>query len=202
MIVFIDGENFRQRLADCLLTSGKIKKNENFKYDIAGLLREVLDLEDLEIRYYTSEIRMPVGYTPVKRVQKQITNIRDNMRKWVADIKNQGIDYIKAGNLKVKESKPCYKCHAKQEHLQEKGVDVRISLDIFEASLDKKTEEIAVFSSDTDLCPAYHKAKQHGTAIKYLCFAPYLNRAVSAATSETITITTNTAAKFLKNSKK
>ncbi|MBR3322023.1 NYN domain-containing protein [Candidatus Saccharibacteria bacterium] len=200
MIVFIDGENFRQRLSDCLLASGRTKKSENFKYDVAGLLREVLNSNDLDIRYYASEIKTPVGYVPAKRVQKQINNIRSYTRKWVADIKNQGINYIKAGNLKVKEGKPCYKCRARQEHLQEKGVDVRISLDIFEASLDKNTKEIAVFSSDTDLCPAYHKIKKYGTTVKYLCFAPYLNRAVSAATTETITITAAIAAKFLKNS--
>ena len=82
------------------------------------------------------------------------------MRKWVADLSNQGIVYIKAGSLKIKESKPCYSCKARQEHLQEKGVDVRLALDIFETSLDKEYKEIAVVSSDTDICPVYHKIKQ------------------------------------------
>ena len=200
MKVFIDGENFRQRLVDVLSEAGKIRRDQVFKYDIKGLLSDILGTEQLDIYYYASEIKTPGGYVPAKRVQKQINNIRSYTRKWVADIKNQGINYIKAGNLKVKEGKPCYKCRARQEHLQEKGVDVRISLDIFEASLDKNTKEIAVFSSDTDLCPAYHKIKKYGTTVKYLCFAPYLNRAVSAATTETITITAAIAAKFLKNS--
>ena len=160
MIIFIDGENFRQRLTDCLVEAGIVKKNQGFSYDVRGLLSELLSEDNLEIRYYASEIRTPSGYTPTPRVQRQIKNIRESMRKWVAGLVNQGIVYIKAGNLKVKESKSCYKCGVKQEHLQEKGVDVRLALDIFEQSLGKKCKEIAVVSSDTDICPVYHKIKR------------------------------------------
>lgn len=190
MIVYIDGENYRQNLAQILADNGDIPdKDAVFKFDTAGLLKDVLGQPDLGVRYYSSEVKTPKGYTPTKNVMKQLTMIKGKMRKWVADLKAQGIVYIKAGNLKVKDGKACYKCGAKAEVLQEKGVDVRLALDIFEASLGKGGSEIVLFSSDTDLCPALHKAKEHNATLKYVCFATRVNRAVSAACNETITIT-------------
>ena len=197
LTVFIDGENFRQNLSKLLAEAGIISdKDDIFRYDIRGLLSDVLSDVELDIRYYASEIKTPKGYTPTKNIQKQLTKIKEKMRRWVAGIKNQDIIYIKAGNLKVKEGKDCYKCGAKTEILQEKGVDVRLALDIFESSLDKGNHEIAIFSSDTDLCPALHKAKFHGAKIKYICFASRVNRAVSAVCDETITITSQKLAEY------
>lgn len=190
MIVFIDGENYRQNLAQILAESAILPdKDTAFKFDTAKLLKDILNQQDLDIRYHASEIKTPKGYTPTKNVQKHLTMIKDRMRKWVASLKAQDITYIKAGNLKVKESKTCHKCGTKTEILQEKGVDVRLALDIFETSLNKKTTEIAVFSSDTDICPALHKAKDNKTRIKYICFATRVNRTISAVCDETITIT-------------
>lgn len=200
--VFVDGENFRQRLTEILEDLGLVKSGASYSYDVAGLIKDVLGRDDAEILYYASEIKTPVGYTPSIPIKRRITKIKANMRRWVADLSNQGVKYIKAGNLKVKEGRPCTKCHAKQEHLQEKGVDVRLALDVFEWSLDETNREIIVVSSDTDICPVYHKIKKRnaGISIKYLCFATSVNRAVSAATDETITIPTAKVQKFLKKS--
>ena len=202
MIVFIDGENFRQNLAGILVEENIISdKDEYFEYNIAALLKDVLDQEDLDIRYYALEIKTPKGYSPTRNIVKQLTKIKEKTRKWVPMLKRQGIDYIKAGNLKVKEGKTCHKCHTKNEILQEKGVDVRIALDIFEESINNKRGRIAIVSSDTDLCPSYHKSKKYNTKLIYICFASKVNRAVSAACGETITITTAKIKKYCINSK-
>ena len=197
MLVLIDGENFRQNLAAILADEGIIDdKDVFFKYDIAGLLKDVLDQKNLDIHYYASEIKTPKGYMPNKNTMKRLTKIKEKMRKWVPMLKQQNIDYIKAGNLKVKEGKTCRKCRLKNEILQEKGVDVRIALDILESSIDKRCKELAIVSSDTDLCPAYHKSKKYNTKLIYICFASKVNRAVSAVCNETITITTAKLKKY------
>ncbi|MBQ6321050.1 hypothetical protein IJI17_02420 [Candidatus Saccharibacteria bacterium] len=51
-------------------------------------------------------------------------------------------------------------------------------------------------TSDTDICPAYHKAKKCGVKIKYICFEGALNRGVAAATDETIKIPTDILKKY------
>ena len=198
MIVFVDGENFRQNLTQLLLDTGAIEDKEDyFHYDIFGLLSDILGTKDLDIRYYASEIKMPKGYEPSENILKQVAKIKEKMRRWVAMLKTQGIAYIKAGNLKVKDGKDCHKCGARNELLQEKGVDVRLALDIYEESLHRSCRELAIVSSDTDLCPAYHKAKRRNVHLKYICFANRVNLGVSAVCDETITITATVATKYL-----
>jgi putative uncharacterized protein (fragment) len=189
-VVFVDGENFRQRVVELVYKQGAIAdKNTHLSLDVRGLIEDVLGISGVEINYYASEIKTPKGYTPSARIQKQVDGIKENSRRWVAMLKRQGINYIKAGNLKVKEGKECNHCHKTQEILQEKGVDVRIALDILELSYKTKNVSVVSVSSDTDLCPSYHKIRKRKCKTTYVCFSESVNRAVAAATDETITIT-------------
>lgn len=197
MIVFIDGENFRQLLVGVLEKEKLVQKNEPFRIDLVGLFKEVLSCKNIKIKYYLSQIKLPKGHTPAPYIQKQVDSIRTYMRKWNINLKNPDIKIIKAGNLKVKEAKPCSKCGATNERLMEKGVDVRLAIDIFKASLNKNLKQIAVVSSDTDICPAYHEAKKRGVKINYICFEPFRNKAVSASANTTIIITSEILKKYL-----
>ena len=189
-IVFVDGENFRQRVVELLCHQGVIAdKNAYFSLDVRGLIEDVLGISGVEINYYASEIKTPKGYTPSVRIQRQVDGIKENSRRWVAMLKRQDINYIKAGNLKVKEGKECNHCHKTQEILQEKGVDVRMALDMLELSYKTKNTSVVSVSSDTDLCPSYHKIRKRKCKTTYICFSDSVNRAVAAATDETITIT-------------
>ena len=189
-VVFVDGENFRQRVVELLCNQGVIAdKNAYFSLDVRGLIEDVLGINGVEINYYASEIKTPKGYTPSARIQRRVDGIKENSRRWVAMLKRQGINYIKAGNLKVKEGKECIHCHKTQEVLQEKGVDVRIALDMLELSYKTKNVSVVSVSSDTDLCPSYHKIRKRKCKTTYVCFSDSVNRAVAAATDETITIT-------------
>lgn len=191
-IVFVDGENFRQGLVNVLLKQKLINdKNVFFELDVRGLIEDIIGEKDIKINYYASVVKTSAAYEPSKEISQQINNIREKSRRWVALLKNQCINYIKAGNLKVKEGKKCPFCHKTSDILQEKGVDVRLALDMFETACNSRNQDIVVVSSDTDLCPTYHKIKRinKNTNIIYICFSEKVNRAVSAATTETITIT-------------
>lgn len=199
-IVFIDGENFRQGLVDILLQRDLIKdKNEFFKIDVRGLIEDVISKKGVKITYYASVIKTSAAYEPSEEITRQIHNIREKSRRWIALLKNQNIDCVKAGNLKVKEGKKCPYCHQTSDILQEKGVDVRVALDMFETAYNSNNKDIIIVSSDTDLCPTYHKIKALNKNIKviYVCFSERVNRAVSAATTETITITPQKVKQYL-----
>lgn len=156
-MVFIDGENFRQRVAELLHDQGVIAdKNIYFSLDVRGLIEDTLGINGVEINYYASEIKTSKGYTPSPKIRKRIDRIKENSRRWVAMLKSQHINYIKAGNLKVKEGKKCSHCHKAQDVLQEKGVDVRMALDMLELSYEVENVNVISVSSDTDLCPSYH----------------------------------------------
>ncbi len=197
MIVFVDGENFRQRLASVLVESHVLSYDQSFRYNLRGLLEELLKTPGLDILYYHSRIKLPKGYLIDETVREQINRIRNSKRNWHASLSSQNIRIIRAGNLKIRTGKTCRNCHVAQDIIQEKGVDVRLALDIFETSIEDNRKDIAVFSSDTDICPAYYKARSRGARIMYLCFELNPNKAVMSATDKTIMIPTWMAIKHL-----
>ena len=189
MKVFVDGENFRQNLTKELIKNHLIKNYDSmYKYDVVGLVRDALMVDEVEIYYYASEIRMPRDHEVGAEIKEQVTKIERKANRWIPILKEQGIKYIKAGNLKPRVTKKCRNCGIEEEILQEKGVDVRMALDIFEECLKPECEEIAVVSSDVDLCPVYQKARRHWTKVRYVCFADRINRGVNAACYKTMTI--------------
>jgi uncharacterized LabA/DUF88 family protein len=187
--IYIDGENCRKGLTRVLISEGTITGSREMEnYNLRALLVDMLASEDIAVSYYASEIKLPNGYTPSNDVMQHVTRIREYSRKWVPALKEQGINYIKAGNLKVKTAKECRNCHEVQEVLQEKGVDVRIAADMLEEAYTESDTTIVIMSSDTDLCPALHKIRAKGVKVIYIGFADSINRAVSAVANETLTV--------------
>ena len=106
MIVLIDGENFRQNLAQILADEKYIKnKDDFFKYDVAGLMKNALGAKNLKIKYYASEIRTPKGYEPSRNTLRQLTKIREKMRKWVRQMETLRTDSIPYDEVKFENVK-------------------------------------------------------------------------------------------------
>jgi uncharacterized LabA/DUF88 family protein len=127
---------------------------------------------------------------------RHVDRIRQFSRQWVPYLEQQSIIYIKAGYLKIKNGSPCPNCRHTQDSLQEKGVDVRLATDILEAAYTDKNTTIALMSSDSDLIPAISKAKERGARIIYVCFADYVNYAVSRVCHETVSISIEKVKKY------
>lgn len=198
MKVYIDGENCRKGLTRVLKGEGVITNPRQMEsYRVTDLLKDILGVEDLEINYYASVIKLPNGYSPSAEVMNHVNQIRAYNRKWVPALQNQGISYTKAGTLKVRSSKECRNCGEVQDVLQEKGVDVRIASDMLEAAYSGGEDTMALLSSDTDLCPAIHKIQAKGIQVIYIGFADSINRAVSAVADQTITISIPKTVKYL-----
>ncbi len=196
MQIYIDGENCRKGITRLLVDGGVIENARIMrKFDLRSMLRDVLETEEVEIGYYASKIRLPNGYKPSSDVMKHVEEIREYTRAWVPYLELQDIKYIKAGYLKVKESKKCRNCGETQDILQEKGVDVRLAADMMEASF-SGAETMVIMSSDSDLIPAIDKVKARGTKIIYVCFADSLNRAIDAVAHETVSISSEKIKKY------
>ncbi len=199
MKVYIDGENCRKGLTRVLQDAGDISSARDMEtYRLRELLIDILGIEDFSVSYYASEIRMPNGYNPSSDVEQHVRKIREYTRKWVPVLRQQNIEYIKAGYLKVKSTKECRNCHTTQDVLQEKGVDVRIATDMLEDAYTQAQDIIVIMSSDTDLCPALHKIKKHGAKVIYIAFADSINRAVSAVAHQTLTVSIPKVRKYAK----
>lgn len=71
----------------------------------------------------------------------------------------------------------------------EKGVDVRIAIDIVKGALKNEFDRCFVISSDTDIIPAILEAKADGKEIVYVGFGNFVSRALKVNCSRTILIT-------------
>ena len=190
MKVYVDGENFRHGVANSLMAQRAISSMQELEtFPLRSLLSLTLEEKHLEIAYYASKIKLPRGYEPSAEILAQADQIKEFSRRWVADLAHQRVHYIKAGYLKVKTGSVCPHCGHRQEVLQEKGVDVRIAVDIIDDAYKETSPKIAILSSDTDLIPALERVKRRGLGIAYVCFSRSVNRAMSAVADETITIT-------------
>jgi uncharacterized LabA/DUF88 family protein len=71
---------------------------------------------------------------------------------------------------------------------KEKGVDVRIAVDMVSGSCDKTIKEIVLGSSDSDLQPAIKEVKDRGNNVIYLGFETQPNKGISYNVHRTILI--------------
>lgn len=188
MKVYIDGENLRHVLVNVFMEEGLIEHSDQItSFPVRKLLNDILDESKLDIYYYASKIKLPRGHKPSKEILSHADEIRQFTRRWVPRLAEQDIQYVKAGYLKVKDSRKCPKCGHIHEALQEKGVDVRIAVDIISDAYNKHPAQMALVSSDTDLIPALDKIKDREVKITYICFGESVNRAIAAVADETVT---------------
>lgn len=185
VVVYIDGENTFYQLFDVLRRARLVKYREDLvKFDMVWLLEQVLGGGEKNYRYYGSKLKEETGSPDLlQRTQRMI----DHKRRWIGYLSNQGIEFIAAGSLKIRDiSGPT----AKEPELTfaEKGIDVRIAVDLVEASMLGQLREAIVWSSDADLKPVMLSAKSHGAKVVYLAREGRINDVLAGSVSETKTI--------------
>jgi uncharacterized LabA/DUF88 family protein len=165
--VFIDGSNFYFKVRS--LT----KKKTNFMlFDYKGLLRELAgpDATIVHAGYYVGVVRAKGKSAKAQELRKHQQQLFDQLRV-------QGLTVI-TGFLMEHDGK-----------YYEKGVDVRIALDIATGAYEKQYDEAVLISSDTDLLPAVQKAQASGRPVHYVGFShqPSLALISRCATSRLLT---------------
>jgi len=186
-IVYIDGQNFLYKAAEVLILSGRISnKQELFKIDIAGIIKNIIKSDEIIIRFYGAKIK--VRKDKGNDIYIKSRAFSDNSRRMKNTLNNQNIEYVESGNLKLRDSDICKKCGSQDFRFQEKGVDVGMAVDMVVDSFSGNAGQIVVVSSDTDLIPAIRSVKNKGINIIYLGFSNKLTRGIVSETSRTETI--------------
>jgi len=70
----------------------------------------------------------------------------------------------------------------------EKGVDVKITVELMRGAFRDEYKECYLFSSDTDIIPAIIEAKNQGKKITYVGFEQRLSRAMINNCSKTLMV--------------
>jgi uncharacterized LabA/DUF88 family protein len=179
-ILLIDGENFRGKMRSVFREAGRGKPAWH-KYDFKGLLNKALGGIALERKiFYFARVK---AHEASKKKSRQLI---DEQRLLKTHLEGQGFEVILSGRVRgqMEEDDKGKKVLV----FKEKGVDVRIAVDMMSAACDKSAKEIILGSSDSDLQLAVSETKARGVKCVYLGFEAQPNKGLSYTTGRTILI--------------
>ena len=185
-IVLIDGENLNRAIRNLLGSVEEPASREALiDFDYSGLIEDVLgDNKKAQVLFFGAKLRR---YDFDEAILAQSTQAISLQSRLVNNLQKQGINFIKVGYLRARESKACPECGTSKWALLEKGVDVGLAVRmVTEAGVDT---ELVLFSADTDLLPAVNTAVKLGSRVVFVGYEyqPTLALAKAASVSRLIT---------------
>jgi len=174
-ILFIDGENFIYKIKQALKEEGLgkhkidlalININELFKKSLKGfnISRKI---------FYNARLHFHKN-TP--RKSEELIKLQRKLRNTLI---NQGYEFIIAGNVRAQSV-------GSRVVFREKGVDVKIAVDLVSLACDKKLDTAILCSSDSDLQPAITELRKRMVEVVYLGFETNPNKGLVYTTNKTI----------------
>ena len=181
--MYVDGENIFYQLVDILIQAKRItKRDELIKFDMKWLLCEAVRLKDQPktIRYYGTKLHLIKGMG--KATEARSLRMIQHKRAWGSWLSSQKIIYVTAGNLKARQS-------GKTISFQEKGVDVRLAVDMVQDACYSGKTHLVLVSSDSDLTPAVSAARLQKQKVTYVAFSETINKGMAFTATQTLTFT-------------
>lgn len=189
-LLFIDGENFKGKMKFVFKGAGK-GRPVWYEYDFKGLLDKVLADIKLDRKvFYFARVK---EHEESKEKSRQLI---EEQRLLKTHLERQGFEVVLSG--RVRGQMEDGDNGKKVLVFKEKGVDVRIAVDVVSIACDKKAEEVILGSSDSDLQPAINEAKKRGMNCVYLGFEVQPNKGLSYTTNHTILIRNSEVLEFEK----
>lgn len=179
MKIYIDGQNFLYKASEILSEHDLITdKNDLYKIDLRGMFENIFG-KDIDILFFGAKVKV-TGHFGDEILQKS-KKFSDVARRVRNTLNSQGIKYIEAGKLRVRDRDECKSCGKTDYKFQEKGVDVGLAVKLVYDRLILKEEQQVLVSSDTDLLPAVKVVQDHGGQV---CYVGFNNRITKALVSE------------------
>ena len=174
-ILFIDGENFLHKVEEILKQEGTNKnKGTLVLINLNKLFEEALQGFDISRKiFYAARLHI---HPNTKKKSEELIKLQRKLRN---SLVNQGYEFIIAGNVRAQKV-------GNNVVFREKGVDVKIGVDMTSLACDKKVETAILCSSDSDLQPAITELKERGVEVVYLGFENNPNKGLTFTTNRTI----------------
>ncbi len=180
-ILFIDGQNFINKLEEAL-RENKIKAVKWKNFDFRGLFDAVLKGMKIErkIFYFSKLSEHPDTRDKSKELIETWRLLKTHLES-----QRQNFEIIIAGRVRGQ-----YEGKGSKKILvfREKGVDVKIAVDMVSFACDKKLKTAILASSDSDLQPAIKELRNRKTEVIYLGFENSPNKGLTFTTNKTILI--------------
>jgi len=172
VMLFIDGENFLHKIEEILKNEKTDAHNLlGIRVDIGKLIASALPALDInQVKFYAAKLHF---YEQTAKKSKKLIAAQRKLRNLLV---NQGVEFILAGNVRAQ--KVGTKSGARFI-FREKGVDVRLAVDMVALACDKKLKTAVLCSSDSDLQPAVSELKRRGVEVVYLGFEAKPNKGLA-----------------------
>lgn len=190
-ILFVDGRNFLSKANFIISQQGE--KNTDFStYNFRGLFDKVLSgiVRDKEIFYFGRLLKHPETLEKSKKLIEKQRKLKDHLE-------TQGFEVIFAGRVRGHIEK-CSQGHTNLT-FKEKGVDVKLAVDMLNLASKKELKTAIIGSSDSDLQPVVKALEEIGVERIYFGFENNLNKGLTFTTNRTILIRNSEILEF-KNS--
>lgn len=168
-LIFIDGNNFYYKLKDITLGKTGILKLLDFNYQkfAKNLIKDNILVE---IRYYVGAVKRQNGEN-----REKSETLYANQQKLIGKLQQQNIPVI-LGNL----------IQHPDKIFHEKGVDVRIAVEMIRLAREDKYDIAYLLSSDTDLVPAVEEVKSFNKQVCYVGVSKGQSFGLTKASNNTI----------------
>lgn len=188
--LFIDGENFLYKVEDALVQQGVTKnKIDSVHIDLKKLIQLALPKEHItKSTFYAAKLQKHQA-----TLTKSLKLIQ-NQRILKTNLEKQGFEFVLAGTVRPQ----IVTVNGKSKTIfREKGVDVRIAVDLVSLSCDKAISRAIVCSSDSDLQPAIIETRKRGVEVVYLGFESSPNKGLTFTTNRTVLFRNNEIAQVV-----
>lgn len=179
--IFIDGENLLYGLLSVLIPEKLVAdRAELIKFDLISLFLEAVKDNTKPINIYYYGTKPHVVKDMGEEALEASTKMVEHKKSWSEWLAKQKIEYITAGNLRARQKK-------EGVVFQEKGVDVRMAVDMVKLAFETNKMHFVTASSDSDTIPALRVVRAKGHKITYVGMAGSTNKAISANVDNTVT---------------
>jgi uncharacterized LabA/DUF88 family protein len=175
--LLVDGENMKGKIKTVCDESLKVSYPQWHFFNFPQLFNAVLASYQIEkVIFYFAKIKF------YKESKQKSNELILEQRLLKTTLESWGYDVVLSGSVRGNHD-------AKGKMVfKEKGVDVRIAVDMVSFSCDKTTHEIILCSSDSDLQPAIRECMKRGTKVIYLGFESNVNKGMTFTTKKTLLI--------------
>ncbi|MDO8655151.1 MAG: NYN domain-containing protein [bacterium] len=185
-ILFVDSENFKKKIVEFLYAKG-IKQPLWNTYDFCGLINNALAGASVDRKVFYAA-RLSVH----PETKEKSESLIEDQRLLKKNLEDGGIEFIYAGRVTALKT-----ADMKKPLFKEKGVDVRMALDMAEMAYEGHLKTAIIGSSDSDLQPAVRLLKRRGVECVYLGFEHNPNKGLMYTTKNLILIKREDILRFL-----
>ncbi len=171
-VLFVDGENFLHKVKE-VLKEKKTTANLS-KFDFDFLLKKTFrEYKLTEKIFYAAKLH---AHPDTKGKSKELVLFQRYLK---TNLEKQGFTFLIAGNVRSQKV-------GNKLVFREKGVDVKIAVDMVSRACDKDIDIAILCSSDSDLQPAVAELVKRKVKVVYVGFEISPNKGLVFTTNKTI----------------